>query len=68
LIAPTLELQLGDFRLTILDLFRPQGAGLEPKNNPKCFHPKSQIGTVKIQNSKAYSTNLIEYCLLAIQY
>ncbi|MDZ8263025.1 hypothetical protein [Nostoc sp. ChiQUE01b] len=43
LTAPTLGIQRVDFKLTILDLFRPQGAGLEPKNNPKS----------KIQNLKS---------------
>jgi hypothetical protein len=38
---------LGDFRLSILDLFRPQGAGLEPKNNPK-----SKIQNLKLARSK----------------
>jgi hypothetical protein len=37
---------LGDFRLSILDLFRPNMAGLEPKNNSIFQNPKSQIGTV----------------------
>jgi hypothetical protein len=39
---------LGDLRLTILDLFRPNMAGLEPKNNPKSKiqNLKSKIGTV----------------------
>jgi hypothetical protein len=42
------DLSKGDFRLSILDLFRPNMAGLEPKNNPKSKiqNPKSQIGTV----------------------
>jgi hypothetical protein len=39
---------LGDFRLSILDLFRPNMAGLEPKNNSIFQNPKSKIGTVKI--------------------
>jgi hypothetical protein len=37
---------LGDFRLSILDLFRPNMAGLEPKNNSIFQNPKSKIGTV----------------------
>jgi hypothetical protein len=37
---------LGDLRLTILDLFRPNMAGLEPKNNSIFQNPKSKIGTV----------------------
>jgi hypothetical protein len=40
---------LGDFRLSILDLFRPNMARLEPKNNSIFQNPKSQIGTVKQQ-------------------
>jgi hypothetical protein len=40
---------LGDFRLSILDLFRPNMAGLEPKNNSIFQNPKSQIGTVNGQ-------------------
>jgi hypothetical protein len=42
---------LGDFRLSILDLFRPNMAGLEPKNNSIFQNPKSQIGTVNSQGS-----------------
>jgi hypothetical protein len=43
---------LGDFRLSILDLFRPQGAGLEPKNNPK-----SKIQNLKLARSITVSKN-----------
>jgi hypothetical protein len=46
---------LGDFRLSILDLFRPQGTGLEPKNNSIFQNPKSQIGTVNGQWSMVIS-------------
>jgi hypothetical protein len=37
------ELMILDFRLTILDLFCPQGKGLEPKNNPKLARLKPVV-------------------------
>jgi hypothetical protein len=44
---------LGDFRLSILDLFRPNMAGLEPKN-----HPKSKIQNLKLARSKRIEQTL----------
>jgi hypothetical protein len=55
---------LGDFRLSILDLFRPNMAGLEPKNNSIFQNPKSQIGTVKKKANTCFQCQ--HPCLKAI--